>query len=131
MLRTGRMTPGQQRAFEENWQRWGLDYSDGLLDSDQLLARRAPGAGDRLWHGPVPGEMAAAAPDTNFIGIEVHSPGVGKLLHAWRSSEVDNIRVYCHDAVEVLRDCIPETHWIRYRFSFPTPGTKSATTSDA
>jgi hypothetical protein len=51
--------------------------------------------------------MAAADPDTNFIGIEVHRPGVGKLLHSMAELGVDNIRVYCHDAVEVLRDCIP------------------------
>ena len=122
VLRTGRMTPAQQRAHEENWQRWGLAYSKHLLDIDQAFGRGGPrvleigfGMGQSLV------AMAAADPDTNFIGIEVHRPGVGKLLHAMAEQGVSNIRVYCHDAVEVLRDCIPEASLDAVQIFFPDP----------
>ena len=108
VLRTGRMTPGQQRAFDRNWGRWGLEHADGILDFDARFGRVGPrvleigfGMGQSLV------AMAAAAPASNFVGIEVHRPGVGKLLHSMVERDVDNIRVYCHDAVEILRDCIP------------------------
>ena len=122
VLRTGRMTPGQQRAFDENWQRWGLEHAAGKLDFDGIFGRPGPrvleigfGMGQSLV------EMAAAAPDTNFIGIEVHHPGVGKLLHSMVERDVDNIRVYCHDAVEILRDCIPDASLDTVQIFFPDP----------
>lgn len=65
--------------------------------------------------------MAAAAPATDFIGIEVHRPGVGKLLHSMAEQGVENIRIYCHDAVEVLRDCIPPASLDTIQIFFPDP----------
>jgi len=122
VLRAGRMTPGQQRAFEQNWERWGLQHSDGLLDFDATFGRAGPrvleigfGMGQSLV------AMAAAAPATNFVGIEVHRPGVGKLLHSMAEQEVDNIRTYCHDAVEILRDCIPPDSLDTVQIFFPDP----------
>ena len=122
VLRTGRMTPGQQRAFDENWSRWGLEHSDGTLDFDQAFGRPGPrvleigfGMGQSLV------TMAAAAPGKNFIGIEVHKPGVGRLLHSMVDEGVDNIRVYCHDAVEVLRDCIADESLDTVQIFFPDP----------
>jgi len=122
VLRAGRMTPGQQRAFEQNWERWGLQHSDGLLDFDATFGRAGPrvleigfGMGQSLV------AMAAAAPATNFLGIEVHRPGVGKLLHSMAEQEVDNIRTYCHDAVEILRDCIPPDSLDTVQIFFPDP----------
>lgn len=116
------MTPAQQRAFEENWARWGLDVAGGMLDYDRVFGREGPrvleigfGMGQSLV------AMAAAAPRTNFIGIEVHRPGVGKLLHSMVEQGVDNIRVYCHDAVEVLRDCIPPASLDSVQVFFPDP----------
>jgi len=122
VLRTGRMTPGQQRAFDEYWRRWGLEASAGTLNFDRVFGRGGPrvleigfGMGQSLV------AMAAAAPETNFIGIEVHRPGVGKLLHSMQEQGVDNIRVYCHDAVEVLRDCIPRASLDTVQIFFPDP----------
>jgi tRNA (guanine-N7-)-methyltransferase len=122
VLRAGRMTPGQQRGFDENWGRWGLDAAASTLDFDQVFGRGGPrvleigfGMGQSLV------AMAAAAPETNFIGIEVHRPGVGKLLHSMQEQGVDNIRVYCHDAVEVLRDCIPPASLDAVQIFFPDP----------
>ncbi len=122
VLRTGRMTPGQQRAFDENWARWGLEHGDGPLDFDAVFGRPGPrvleigfGMGQSLV------EMAAAAPEKNFIGIEVHRPGVGRLLHSMVDTGVDNIRVYCHDAVEILRDCIADDSLDAVQIYFPDP----------
>ncbi|MCB1855137.1 MAG: tRNA (guanosine(46)-N7)-methyltransferase TrmB [Halieaceae bacterium] len=122
VLRTGRMTDAQQRAFDRNWSRWGLEHSAGELDFDRVFGRGGPrvleigfGMGQSLV------AMAAAAPDSNFIGVEVHRPGVGKLLHSMEERGVDNIRVYCHDAVEVLRDCIPRASLDTVQIFFPDP----------
>lgn len=122
VLRTGRMTPGQERAFAENWDRWGLEYASGTLDYDAVFGRPGPrvleigfGMGASLV------AMAAAAPHSNFIGIEVHKPGVGRLLHSMADQGVDNIRVYCHDAVEVLRDCIADESLDTVQIFFPDP----------
>lgn len=122
VLRTGRMTPGQQRAYEQNWSRWGLEHGTGPLNFDAVFGRPGPrvleigfGMGQSLV------DMAAAAPATNFVGIEVHRPGVGKLLHSMELQGVDNIRVYCHDAVEILQDCIPAGSLDTVQIFFPDP----------
>ena len=65
--------------------------------------------------------MAAAAPEKNFIGVEVHLPGVGRLLHSMEDEGVDNIRVYCHDAVEILNDCIDDASLDTVQIFFPDP----------
>jgi tRNA (guanine-N7-)-methyltransferase len=116
------MTPAQQRAFEQLWPRWGLEHSDGLLDADAVFGRRAPrvleigfGMGQSL------AEMAAAAPERDFIGVEVHRPGVGRLLNLIEAGGLSNLRLYCHDAVEVLRDCIPPASLDTVQIFFPDP----------
>ena len=122
VLRTGRMTTGQERAFDANWSRWGLDHKDGSLDFEAAFGRAGPrvleigfGMGQSLV------EMAVAAPEKNFVGIEVHKPGVGRLLHSMVDAGVDNIRVYCHDAVEVLDDCIADDSLDTVQIFFPDP----------
>ncbi|MFU8763616.1 MAG: tRNA (guanosine(46)-N7)-methyltransferase TrmB [Haliea sp.] len=122
VLRMGRLTDGQQRAFDEHWPRFGLSHGDGPLDYAAVFGRDAPrvleigfGMGQSLV------AMAAAAPATDFIGIEVHRPGVGKLLHSMEVEGVSNIRIYCHDAVEVLRDCIPPASLDTIQIFFPDP----------
>jgi len=122
VLRTGRMTPGQRRAYEEGWQRWGLIHEDVILDVDALFGRSGPrvveigfGMGQSL------AEMARVSPHANFIGIEVHKPGVGRLLHSIAEHDISNIRVYCHDAVEILRDCIADASLDTVQIFFPDP----------
>ena len=126
MLRTGRITPAQQRAFERHWQRWGLEYAAGRLDVDAAFGAASALAsplvleiGFGMGHSLL--AMAEAAPGTRFIGIEVHRPGVGRLLHGMAERGVDNIRVYCHDAVEVLQECIPEASLDAVQIFFPDP----------
>lgn len=122
VLRAGRMTPVQKRALEEHWARWGLEYDGRPLAYDAVFGRAGPvvleigfGMGQSLV------ATAQARPATNFVGIEVHRPGVGKLLHSMATRGVDNIRMYCHDAVEVLRDCIPDASLDEVQVFFPDP----------
>jgi tRNA (guanine-N7-)-methyltransferase len=116
------MTAGQQRGFEQGWQRFGLEHQPGLIDPGTVFGQPGPlileigfGMGRSLV------EMAAADPTSNFIGIDVHKPGVGKLLHCMEEREIENIRAYCHDAVEILRDCIPNESLDTVQIFFPDP----------
>ena len=122
VLRSGRMTDGQRRAFEQNWSRWGLSREQGSLQAAQAFGRSAPllveigfGMGQSL------AEMAQANPDTNYLGLEVHKPGVGKLLHRMAERDIDNIRVYCDDAVAVLQDCVADASLDGVQIFFPEP----------
>jgi len=122
VLRAGRMTEGQQRALEEAWPEKGLNLEDGLIDPAQVFGREAPvvleigfGMGDSLI------EMAKDQPEKNYIGIEVHRPGVGRLLNNAELSGLSNIRVYCDDAVEVLAKCIPDGSLDTIQLFFPDP----------
>lgn len=116
------MTEGQKRAFEENWQHWGLEHSSECLNLEQTFGRIAPvtleigfGMGQSLL------QMAQENPERDYIGVEVHTPGVGRLLHDITASGTNNIRVYRHDAVEVLRDCIPDAALASVQIFFPDP----------
>jgi tRNA (guanine-N7-)-methyltransferase len=103
VTRSGRITPAQERALQELWPKYGLELSAGPLDLDALFGRRARrvaeigfGNGDNLL------ALAAARPAEDFLGIEVHRPGVGRLLLQLQERGLGNVRVICHDAVEVL-----------------------------
>ena len=120
--REGRLTAGQQKALDTQWPAFGIDYSDQLLNLDQVFGRQAPrileigfGNGDSLW------QMALANPDKDYLGIEVHRPGVGHLLHLIESSDISNLRISNHDAVEVLKTQIPDTSLDRLQLFFPDP----------
>jgi tRNA (guanine-N7-)-methyltransferase len=122
VLRIGRMTSAQRRAYEEGWRLWGLDHDAGELAFDAIFGRSGPrvleigfGMGQSLV------EMARANPHCNFVGIEVHRPGVGRLLHAIAEQHLENIRIYCHDAVEILRDCIGDASLDTVQIFFPDP----------
>ena len=116
------MTAGQQRGFDLGWQRFGLEHQPGLIDPGTAFGQSGPlileigfGMGRSLV------EMAAADPTSNFIGIDVHKPGVGRLLHCMEERGIENIRAYCHDAVEILRDCIPNESLDTVQIFFPDP----------
>ncbi len=122
VIRAGRMTVGQQKGLDEYWPIWGLTLEQGKLDIEKTFGRQAEtvleigfGMGLSLL------SMAEAAPDKNFIGIEVHRPGVGSLLNEAGKAGVNNIRVYCHDAVEILRECIADESLDRVQIYFPDP----------
>ena len=122
VMRTGRMTPSQKRAFDELWPRYGLAREQGLLDLPQVFGRNSDvvleigfGMGDSLI------DMAKAAPEQDFIGIEVHTPGVGRLLNRAAEEDVNNIRVFKTDAVDVLENCIGANSLAKMQIFFPDP----------
>ncbi|MBW3139849.1 tRNA (guanosine(46)-N7)-methyltransferase TrmB [Ferrimonas balearica] len=120
--REGRMTKGQSRAMEQYWPTMGLTHEQGLIDLAEVFGREAPvvleigfGMGKSLV------EMAKAEPEKNFIGIEVHGPGVGACLMYAEELGVTNLRLYQHDAVEILADCISDASLDRVQLYFPDP----------
>ena len=126
VMRSGRMTEGQQRGLDLGWPKYGLEPGAGLQDFDQLFGRHARRTLEiGFGMGQATLEMAAAAPDEDFIGVEVHRPGVGALLNGMLTQNLSNIRVYSADAIEVLRDCVADASLDRLLLFFPDPWHKS------
>ena len=126
VMRSGRMTEGQQRGLDQGWPKYGLELADGLRDFDQVFGRSAPRTfeiGFGMGHATL--EMAAAAPEQDFIGVEVHKPGVGALLSGALAQNLSNIRVYSCDALEVLRQCVADASLDRVLLFFPDPWHKA------
>ncbi len=122
VLRQGRITPAQMRAFDAHWARYGLEPQAGLRDYDAVFGRKAPRV---LEIGFGNGEALLAAaqnePEKDFIGIEVHRPGVGRLLNALAEANIDNARLYHADAVEILNAEIAPASLAQVRIYFPDP----------
>ena len=123
--RQGRITVAQARALETLWPQFGLNEEEPF-DARTAFGRDAPlvleigfGNGDSL------AEMAAADPDSNFIGIEVHRPGVGHLLLKLGDREIGNVRIFCADAMEILARHIPDSSLDRLQLYFPDPWPKT------
>ena len=126
VMRAGRMTEGQQRGLEQGLPVFGLELADSLRDFDQVFGRSAPRTfeiGFGMGHSTL--LMAAAAPEQDFIGVEVHRPGVGALLNGALAQNLRNIRVYTCDAIEVLRDCVADASLDRVLLYFPDPWHKA------
>jgi tRNA (guanine-N7-)-methyltransferase len=122
VLRQGRFTPAQQRAFDQHWSRYGLEPSGMEQDFSAHFGRCAPlvleigfGNGEQLLHS------AQAEPQRDFIGIEVHRPGVGRLMNGLAEAGVENVRLYNHDAVEVLEQEIAPASLAEVRIYVPDP----------
>ncbi len=125
VLREGRLTAAQQRALTEHWPRFGIEPEGGVLDFPAIFGREAPvwleigfGNGEALHH------MATLYPEIDFVGIEVHRPGVGRLLDAVADDGLTNVRVICADAAEVLRDNVANEALARALVFFPDPWPK-------
>lgn len=125
VLRQGRLTPAQERACAAHWPRFGLDYTGAVRDFTTPFGRRAPlvleigfGNGEQLVHA------AASDPARDYLGIEVHRPGVGRLLNAAAAAELANLRVWRHDAVEVLEHEVGAGTLAELRIYFPDPWPK-------
>ncbi len=122
--RTGRMTRAQRKALQEYWPLYGVQC-DRVLSFDALFGRVAPcflevgfGMGDALV------EMAQASPQRDFLGIEVHTPGVGRLLARLAELDLRNVRVIQEDACTVLNDVIPAGSLQGVYVFFPDPWPK-------
>jgi tRNA (guanine-N7-)-methyltransferase len=123
--RGGRITPAQQRALEELWPRFGVDPAAQPLALDALFGRRAPrtleiGFGD----GEVLVALARAHPERDYLGVEVHAPGVGHCLLAAAAAGVVNLRVIRRDVVEVLRQQLAAAALEEVLILFPDPWPK-------
>lgn len=122
VIRGGRLTAAQEYALEHYWPKYGIDDTKSLQDIDSLFDSNGPivmeigfGMGDSLL------AMAKGNPDKNFIGVEVHRPGVGKLLHEIETNELSNLKIWCHDAKEILADCIADNALSAVQIFFPDP----------
>ncbi|MEA5446123.1 tRNA (guanosine(46)-N7)-methyltransferase TrmB [Gammaproteobacteria bacterium AB-CW1] len=123
--REGRLTPAQARAMEELFPRYGLAFEPRPVDWAALFRRQAPVTMEiGFGNGELLATLAAQHPDRNFLGIEVHRPGVGRLLNQLEEEGLDNVRVSTHDAVEVLREQIAEASLDRLLIFFPDPWPK-------
>jgi tRNA (guanine-N7-)-methyltransferase len=121
-MRAGRMTVAQERAWRDLWPVAGVPEGDDPIDLPALFGRDAPrtleigfGNGESLV------ALAAAHPERDFLGVEVHRPGVGHLLLRCEAEGLRNVRVICRDAVEVLEQRIPDASLDELLLYFPDP----------
>ena len=125
VLRKGRLTTAQQHALDELWPHYGIDRGETVLEFDDHFERAAEviveigfGNGESTW------QMALQEPEKNFLGIEVHKPGVGHLLMALDKHSVDNVRIACEDAVPFLQHRIATASLAGVRIYFADPWPK-------
>lgn len=123
--REGRMTPAQEHALATLWPIFGLELSGKPWDLNEVFGRNAPkileigfGAGDALL------EMAAQCPEQDYIGIDVHRPGVGRVLRELELRQLTNVRLVCADATEVLAQAISDACFASVLLFFPDPWPK-------
>jgi tRNA (guanine-N7-)-methyltransferase len=120
--REGRLTPGQQRALEELWPQFGIEHDETVLDLESIFGRSAPRVLEiGFGNGASLLKMAQDNPDTDYLGIEVHRPGVGNLLLGIEREGVKNIRVMSEDAVDILKQQIPDASLDMVQLFFPDP----------
>jgi len=122
VMRAGRMTAGQERAWRELWPLYGIVFDGVQLDLDKIFPRQAPrileigfGSGDALL------SFARSHPEVDCLGVEVHRPGVGHLMLQLHDAALGNVRLLCHDAVEILAQGLPELSLDAVHIFFPDP----------
>jgi tRNA (guanine-N7-)-methyltransferase len=122
VLRAGRTTAGQERALQQLWPVFGLDLQEAPLDLARVFgrdARRCLEIGFGV--GEVIGSLAETNPQADYLGVEVHRAGVGRLLLRAEQNSLKNVRVICHDAVDVLREHISDSSFDEILVFFPDP----------
>lgn len=125
VLRQGRLTPAQQRVVETLLPLFGIPYVPTRLDLDATFGRAAPKVLEiGFGMGTATAEIARANPATDYLGVEVHTPGVGNLLRLVEEQGLTNLRVIQHDAVEVLRNMIADASLDAIHIFFPDPWPK-------
>lgn len=125
VLRQGRFSRGQQRAYEELLPRFGVPYQRNPLDLQALFGRSAAVIVEvGFGMGETTARIAAENPANDYLGIEVHTPGVGSLLRQVEEHALTNVRIVTHDAVEVLRDMVPPASLAGIHVFFPDPWPK-------
>ena len=125
VLRQGRVSNAQQRAHQTLLPQFGIPYAPGLIDLDHVFARRAPKILEiGFGMGETTAAIAALHPENDYLGIEVHTPGVGSLLKAIDAEGLTNVRIVQHDAVEVLCHMIAHDTFDGVHVFFPDPWPK-------
>jgi tRNA (guanine-N7-)-methyltransferase len=125
VLRQGRFSRGQQRAYAELLPRFGVPYRNEPLDWRATFGRDAPVVAEiGFGMGETTARIAAENPGTNYLAMEVHAPGVGSLLKQLGEGALENVRIVPHDAVEVLRDMVPPESLAAIHVFFPDPWPK-------
>ena len=127
VLRAGRVTAAQERALTELWPAYGLDFNNDVIELDGAFGR-TPDRGEAprcleigFGAGEVIGALAESNPHVDYLGIEVHRPGIGRLLLHAAHAKLMNVRVICHDAVDVLRMAIRDGSFDEILMFFPDP----------
>ncbi|WP_374498816.1 tRNA (guanosine(46)-N7)-methyltransferase TrmB [Zoogloea sp.] len=125
VLRQGRMSEAQHRFLDEMMPKVGIDFRPEPIDLAQVFGRKAPQIVEiGFGMGQATAQIAQARPGDDFVGIEVHAPGVGGLCKLIEEGGITNLRIVQHDAVEVLRDMIPEGSLAGVHIYFPDPWPK-------
>ena len=125
VLRAGRTTEAQTRALAELGPRWIVPYADALADWPVVFGRTAPRVVEiGFGMGDATAQIAAAKPEADFIGVEVHPPGVGALLQRIDAAKLTNLRIVQHDAVQVLQHMIAPHSLDGLHIYFPDPWPK-------
>ena len=129
VLRQGRVSSAQQRYYAEGMPRFGIAYAAAVLDLATVFGRSSDDKTPRILEigcgmGETTATIAAAHPQNDYLGIEVHTPGVGSLLKEIATRELRNLRVIQHDAVEVVRDMLAPGSLSGIHIYFPDPWPK-------
>ncbi|WP_147694853.1 tRNA (guanosine(46)-N7)-methyltransferase TrmB [Vogesella mureinivorans] len=122
VLRQGHLSASQQRAIDEGMPRWGIEYRPEQLDLAQAFGRDAPKILEiGFGMGGATAEIAANMPQHDYLGVEVHSPGVGNLFKLIEEKQLTNLRLLRHDAVEVLDNMLADGSLDGVHIFFPDP----------
>ena len=125
VLRQGRVSNAQRRAVDTLSSVYGIPYAPGALDFERIFGRRAPTILEiGFGMGETTSLIAQAHPENNYLGIEVHTPGVGSLLKLIAENALGNLRLVQHDAVEVLEHMIAPASLAGAHIFFPDPWPK-------
>lgn len=125
VLRQGRLSPAQERACRDLLPLYGIEYRPAIVDLVEVFGRRAPVVLEiGFGMGETTAAIAVAQPDTDFLGVEVHGPGVGALLARLRAQSLTNVRVIRHDAVEVVTRMLAPESLAGIHVFFPDPWPK-------
>jgi len=126
VLRQGRISKAQSRAYQELLPKYSISYSENPPDLDQIFGRDAPKILEiGFGMGETSTAIAQANPQNDYLGIEVHTPGVGSLLKQIEAARLSNLRIIQHDAVEVLKNMIPPAAFAGVHIFFPDPWPKT------
>lgn len=126
VLRQGRLSNAQRRACELLLPKYGIPFSEDLLDLNQIFGRQAPKILEiGFGMGESTATIAQAHPENDYLGVEVHTPGVGSLLNQIEQFELTNLRIIQHDAVEVLQHMLPPACLDGIHIFFPDPWPKA------